>query len=296
MGVVSWQELAVVSASRKFGEPPRYSRQFVVEVNDPATSTNVIANAPGVVFLDPHPEATYVRAFNVNVSNYEGSRWHYLVEWSYELPKQENPQQHPLARPDIWKFSTSGLSVPALTYYEGVDNDTIYPLKNTADDFFEGLTEDMACLDAHISGNRATFDYTLALQVQNALNNAVYLSGERYTWKCEGVSGQPAVEVFNEQEVRFWQVEVVLKYRPDGWPLQIPNVGWNYRDGSKKKRVYVIDPDTGEKVPASNPQPLNGSGGMLIESYGDVCPPDILTRRVSRAIDFSQYFGQPPQR
>lgn len=293
MAVVNVTELAVVNASRKFGEPPRYTRHFVVEVDSPTTSTNVISNAPGVVFLDPHPEAGYVRAFNVSVSNYEGSRWHYLVEWSYELPKQENPQQHPLARPDIWKYSTSGLAVPALTYYD--DNDNVLPLKNTADDFFEGLTMDLACLDVHISGNRPTFDHALALKVQNAVNSAPFLTGGIYTWKCEGVSGQPAVEVFNEQEVRFWQVEAVLKYRPDGWPLQIPNVGWNYKSGSVKKRVYVVDPDTGEKVPASNPQALDNNGGMLIESYGNVSPPDILQRRVSPRIDFSQFFGQPPQ-
>lgn len=296
MGILNAKELAVVSASRKFGEPPRYSRQFVVEVDDPATSTNLISNACGIGFLDPHPEAGYVRALNVQVSNYEGSRWHYLVEWSYELPKQENPQQHPLARPDIWKFSTSGMSVPALTYYEGVGNNDVRSLINTADDFFEGLMMDLACLDVHISGNRANFDFQQALSVQNALNDAPYLNGAKHTWKCEGISGQPAVEVVNEQEVRFWQVEAVLKYRPDGWPMQIPNVGWNYLDGSAKKRVYVIDPDTNEKVPASNPQALALDGSMLITSYMGISPPIILTRRVSPEVNFDQYFGQPPRK
>lgn len=295
MGIVSVTELAAVSASRKFGEAPKMSRQFVVEVDSPATDTAAITNAPGISFLDRHPEAGYCRAFDVQVSNYNDSRWHYIVEWRYELPKQQNPQLHPLARPDIWKFSTSGLSVPALTYYDGDGNDNVLPLVNTAFDYFEGCMMDLACLDVHISGNRASFDYTLALQVQNAVNATTYLGGEKHTWKCEGVSGQPAVEVFFEQEVRFWQVEVVLKYRPDGWPLQLPNIGWNYLDAGQKKRVYVVDTDTNEKVPSSNPQALDSSGGMKLISYGSPSEPDKLSRRVSPEVEFSQYFGLPPQ-
>jgi hypothetical protein len=295
MGIVGYTELAVIGASRRFGEAPTYVRQFVVEVDDPTTTTAVITNAPGVSFLQQHPEAYYLRAFDVRVSNYNGSRWHYLVEWTYQLPKQQNVQLHPLARPDIWKFATSGMAVPALTYYEGNGNGNVLPLVNTAYDYFEGIQTDLSCLDVHISGNRATFDYRKALEVQNAVNKLPYLTGDQYTWKCEGISGQPAVEVFNEQEVRFWQVEVVLKYRPDGWPLQLPNVGWNYLDAGKKKRVYVVDPDSGDKVPSSNPQALDSSGGLKLLSYGAPSEPDILIRRTSPEVDFASYFGTPPE-
>jgi hypothetical protein len=69
MGVVSYTELATVSASRKFGEAPTFQRKFVVEVDDPTTSQTAIANAPGVSFLAAHPEASYCKAMNVGVSN-----------------------------------------------------------------------------------------------------------------------------------------------------------------------------------------------------------------------------------
>jgi hypothetical protein len=287
MGVVSYTELATVAASRKFGEAPTFQRKFVVEVDDPATSQTTIANAPGISFLAAHPEASYCKAMNVGVSNYSGSRWHYEVTWDYELPKQQNVDPNPLARADIWKWSTGGLQVPALYYYE--TGDVLTPLQNSAQDFFEGVQTDISTLQASISGNRATFDYGLATTVTNAINSSAYLGGAEYTWKCSGIAATPAVEVVNEVEIRYWQVEVTLEYRPDGWPLQLPNVGWNYLDGGTKERVYVIDSQTKERVPSSNPQPLNTDGTLSTGA------PTILYRRVHKAVNFQQYFGTPTQ-
>lgn len=286
MAVLSYTELATVAASRKFGEAPIFQRKFVVEVDDPTTHQTTIANATGVSFLQGHPEAPYCKAMNFSVANYSGSRWHYEVTWDYELPKQQNVDPNPLARADIWKWSTGGLQVPALYYYEG---ETLTPLKNSAQDFFEGVTTDISTLQASISGNRPTFDYGLATTVTNAVNSSAYLGGAEYTWKCSGIAATPAVEVVNESEVRYWQVEVTLEYRPDGWPLQLPNIGWNYLDGSTKKRAYVIDPDSGDKVPSSNPQPLTTGGAISTGA------PTVLVRRVHKAVNFQQYFGTPTQ-
>lgn len=286
MSVVTVIESAMVSASRKFGDPPVFQRKFVVEVNDPGTSQTDIVNAVPVSFLDPHPEAYYCLAFNQSVSNYSSSRWHYEVTWDYELPKQQNLDPNPLARADIWKWSTGGLQVPSLYYYEG---ETLAPLQNSALDFFEGVTTDISTLQASISGNRATFDYGLATTVTNSINSSPYLGAPQYTWKCSGIAANPAVEVVNEVEVRYWQVEVTLEYRPDGWELQLPNIGWNYLDNGTKTRAYVIDPDTKEKVASSNPQPLNADGTLAIGA------PTILKRRVHKAVNFAQYFGTPTQ-
>jgi hypothetical protein len=287
MGVVSYTELATVAASRKFGEAPTFQRKFVVEVDDPTTSQTAIANAPGISFLAAHPEASYCKAMNVGVSNYSGSRWHYEVTWDYELPKQQNVDPNPLARADIWKWSTGGLQVPALYYYE--EGDVLTPLQNSAQDFFEGVQTDISTLQASISGNRATFDYGLATTVTNAINSSSYLGAPEYTWKCSGIAATPAVEVVNESEIRYWQVEVTLEYRPDGWELQLPNIGWNYLEGSTKERVYVIDSQSKERVPSSNPQPLNTNGTLATGA------PTILKRRVHKAVNFQQYFGTPTQ-
>ena len=287
MGIVSTTELATVSASRKFGEAPTFQRKFVVEVDDPTTQQTTIANAPGISFLAAHPEASYCKAMNVGVSSYSGSRWHYEVTWDYELPKQQNVDPNPLTRADIWKWSTGGLQVPALYYYEG---ETLEPLQNSAQDFFEGVTTDISTLQASISGNRATFDYGLATTVTNSVNSSPYLGGAAYTWKCSGIAANPAVEVVNEVEIRYWQVEVTLEYRPDGWPLQLPNIGWNYLDPTEgKTRVWVKEKGSSEQVPASNPQPLTEDGDLSTGA------PTILVRRVHKAVNFQQYFGTPTQ-
>lgn len=286
MSVIKVTEMPTVAASRRFGEPPTFKRSFVAEVDNPTTTLSDCLVAVGVNYLDPHPEAIYCRAMTANGGNYNGSRWHYEITWDYELPKQENPDPNPLARPDIWKWTTGGLQVPALYYYDG---NTLKTLTNTADDFFEGATTDISTLQASISANRPTFDYALAAAVTNSVNSDSFLGAEQHTWKCSGISGQPAVEVVNEQEVRYWQIETTLEYRPDGWPLQLPNIGWNYKEGGAKKRVWVRDPDTSERVPASNPQPLNNDGTLKTGA------PDILVRRVHRAVNFASYFGTPPQ-
>ena len=276
-----------VQGSRKFGEPPVFQRKWVVEVDDPTTPQTQIANAPGVAFLNPHPEAYYCLAMNVSVANYSGSRWHYEVTWDYELPKQANVDPNPLARADIWKWTTGGLQVPALYYYSS--GNTLAPLVNTANDFFEGATTDISTLQASISGNRPTFDYGNATAVANTVNSDTFLGGPPGTWKCAGISGQPAVEVVNETEIRYWQIEVTLEYRPDKWYLQLPNVGWNYLDCSTKKRAYVTDSESSERVPSSNPQPLNTNGALKTGA------PDIIERRVHRQVAFNSYFGQPTQ-
>ena len=284
MGIKSVTELAAVSASRKFGEAPTFQRKWVVEVDDPTTTQTAISNATGVVFLQSHPEALYARAMNVAVSNYSGSRWHYEVTWDYELPAQANATANPLARPDVWRWSTGGLQVPALYYYDGT---MIKTLVNSAGDYFEGATTDISTLQASITGNRATFDYALATAVTNTVNSDAFLGSAVHTWKCSGISGTPQVEVVSDVETRYWQIEVTLEYRPDGWPLRLPDVGWNYLASGQKERVYVLDPDTKEKVPASNPQPLTTTGGLKTGA------PDILTRRVHRSVAFSRYFGTP---
>lgn len=286
MTVIKTTELPAISASRRFGEPPKFTRHFVVEVDNPATSQTEISNACGVAFLASHPEAYYCLAMNVSVSNYSGSRWHYEVVWEYELPKQQNVDPNPLARADIWKWSTGGIAVPALYYYDG---STIKSLVNSANDFFEGATTDISTLQASISGNRATFDYGLATNVTNTVNSDTYLGAPAGSWKCSGISAQPAVEVVNEVEIRYWQVEVTLEYRPDKWNLQLPDVGWNYLDGSTKKRAYVTDTESGDKVPSSNPQPLNTDGTLKTGA------PNILERRVHRQVAFNSFFGQPTQ-
>lgn len=287
MAVISYREVIPRTAAHKFGEAPTAERKYIVTVDEP-TPTLTLVNAVGIYHTSPHPEFPYLRCLNIAVS--EPDRHHAEITYSYELPKQEELDPNPLARPDVWSFSTGGAQVPAMVYYSGTGNSTKKPLQNSAKDYFEGLTTLEAEVRASISGNRSSFPLAQAAAVTNSVNDSSYLGGAAHSWLCAGISGQQATEVVNDVEVRYWQITVELVYRASGHDLLLPNVGWNYVEGGEKKRAWVIDAETGEKVAAAAPRALTAAGGL---KAGDQ-EPEILTRRVYPEADFSSYFGTPP--
>ena len=287
MAIISYREVIPRTASHKFGESPTAERKYIVTVDEPTPTQNII-NAVGILHASAHPEFSYLKCLNIQVT--ETDRHHAEITYSYELPKQEELDPNPLARPDVWSFSTGGSQVPALVYYDGSGNSNKKPLQNTAKDFFEGLTTLEAEVRASISGNRATFPLANAAAVTNSVNSSSYLGGAAHTWLCAGISGQQATEVVNDVELRYWQITVELVYRASGHDLLLPNVGWNYLEGGEKKRVWVKDPESGEKVASGSPRALTTAGGLKDDDQ----EPDILTRRVYPEADFSNYFGTPP--
>ena len=287
MAVISYREVIPRTASHKFGEGPTAEIKFVATVDGP-TPTQTIVNAIGIFHGAQHPEFAYLKCLNIAVA--ETDRHHAEITYSFEVPKQENPDPNPLARPDVWSFSTGGAQVPALVYYDGSGNGSKKPLQNTAKDFFEGLTTLEAEVRATISGNRQTFPLAAAAAATNSVNSAPYLGGSAHSWFCAGIGGQQATEVVNDTEIRYWQITVELVYRASGHNLLLPNVGWNYLEGGEKKRVWVKDPESGEKVASGSPRALNAGGGLKADDQ----EPDILNRRVFPETDFSSYFGEPP--
>jgi hypothetical protein len=203
----------------------------------------------------------------------------------------EDSDPNPLARADIWSFSTGGSAVPALAYFHGGGNGDMRALVNSAFDFFEGAMTEESELRATISGNRSVFPAGLAASVTNCINADAYLGAQPYQWKCQGISGQQQVEVVNGAEVKYWSVSVELAFRQSGWRLMLPNVGYNYIEGGKRERAYVLDPeDKTTKLPSSNPVALNDNGSL--KDAGTA--PDILYRRVHREVGFQPLFGTPP--
>jgi hypothetical protein len=287
MAVISSREVIPRTASHRFGEAPTAERKYIVTVDEP-TPTLTLVNTVGIFHASAHPEFPYLKCLNVQVT--ETDRHHAEITYSYELPQQEELDPNPLARPDVWSFSTGGAQVPALVYYDGSGNSNKKPLQNSAKDFFEGLTTLEAEVRASISGNRQNFPLDKASAVTNSVNASSYLGGAAHTWLCAGISGQQATEVVNDVEIRYWQITVELVYRASGHNLLLPNVGWNYLEGGQKKRVWVIDPESGDKIASGSPRALDDSGGLK----GDDQEPDILTRRVYPEANFSTYFGTPP--
>jgi hypothetical protein len=293
MSVLAFREVLPRTFRHRFGEAPQAERKFTVSLSQP-TANQQILNSVGIFFGALHPEYPYLRCVEGNVT--ETDRHYAEVTYRYELPPRGTQQfePNPLARPDVWSFSTGGAQVPALVYYDGAGNDNLKPLVNKANEFvFEGLTTLEAEVRATISSNRATFPLPIAAEVTNAINASPYLFGAQHTWMCAGINASQAVEAVNDSEITYWQISVELVYRASGWNLLLPNVGLNQIDGGKKKPCTVENED-GDEIAASTPQSLDDNGKQKANND----PPDILDapvgRRIYREINFAPFFGTPP--
>lgn len=289
MAVLGFREILPRTYSHRFGEAPTAERRFIATV-DGATPTQQVLNAIGVFHGSVHPEYQYLRCLNGAFT--EPDQFHVEATYTYEIPKLEEFDPNPLARPDVWSFSTSGAQVPFLFYYHGNDNSDVRPLVNAAGDFIEGLTVLAPEVQATISANRATFPLALATEITNGINGSPYLGGPAYSWQCNGIQGQRTSEVVNDVPVYYWQITTTLTYRRHGYIEQIPHVGWNFISGGKKRRVWAWNDEGTVQEPASTPQPLNENGSLKYP--GAEGNPDLLLRRPYPVINFATYFGTPP--
>jgi hypothetical protein len=290
MSILLSREVIPRTFSHKFGESPTAEIKYHVTTSGPV-STQAVLDFVGIKHGTAHPEYGYLLCSEGACT--ELDRFHVEVTYSYSVPAigTQDSDPNPLARADIWSFSTGGAAVPALAYFHGSGNGDVRALVNSAFDFFEGAMTEESELRATISGNRAVFPVGVATQVTNCVNVDAYLGAQQYQWKCQGISGQQQVEVVNGVELKYWSVSVELAYRQSGWRLMLPNVGYNYLEGGKRERAYVLDPeDKTTKLPSSNPIALNENGS--IKSAGTA--PDILYRRVHREVAFQPFFGTPP--
>lgn len=288
MSVHSWRELAR-TATHLIGASPEFERRFVVTLNNPDTNASTVIQAVGAQHGASHPEIAAARCYEVAVNEqYEGNRYWHEVVAQYRIPAAEERDIAllPWLRPDVWKFQTQGVAVPALYYWDGV---TQKPLTNSAGDYFEGLTVDEAQEKITITSNRQVFPSALAAAVTNTVNDIAYLGFGQDCVKVQGITGEYVVEQVNGQEVRYWKITSELLARQTGWNLLLPDVGFNFIQGGVRKRAYVRGPEN-EDIPSANPVPLDGAGGM--KAAGQL--PEILTRRVYKRINLSTYFGTPP--
>jgi hypothetical protein len=276
-------------ATHLIGASPEYERRFIATLNTPDTNAALVVGTIGVTHYSSHPEYAYARCYDLQYSEgYEGNRYWVEVVAKYKIPEAEWEQSDllPWLRPDVWKFQTQGVGVPALTYYDG---ETQKPLTNSAGDYVEGLMVDEAQQKITITSNRQQFPSALAAAVTNCVNDGGYLGFAQDCVKVQGISGEQATEQVNGQEVRYWKITSELLGRQTGWSLLLPDVGFNYIVGGVKKRADVEGPE-GEMVASANPIALNGSGG---KQTGNTLPA-ILTRRVYKRISMGDYFGTPP--
>lgn len=282
-------------ATHLFGSSPNYTRTIRIELSAPLTAP-LLVQAAGVTHGAPHPETPFARCVDLQLT--ESLIENPVVDPSpgasppailaativakYEI--EDNAGLAPWQRPDIWRFQTQGVAVPALFYYDGTVQK---PLTNSANDYFEGLMVDEAQQKVTIMSNRQTFPSALAAAVTNCINNAPYLGFATDCIKVQGISGERVEEEINGAKVHYWKITSELLGRQTGWNLLLPDIGFNYLEGGFKKRATVEGPDG--PVASANPIGLDGAGAKNPTGV-----PAILNRRVYKRIIMQDFFGTPP--
>lgn len=269
-------------AAQQFGENVKVKRTFMVTLDDPTTPVTTIANAPGVKWLDAHPEFTSVYCVGIQ-AECDGDPQHYKVVCTYDLLKPEERHAMPWDREALFTFSGSVSTAPAIVHYnDGPTNPKL--ICNTAGDPLEGAEREQAAWQISISKNYQTFDYSKAMNYLNAVNSDSWSGAAAGTVKCQGISGQKQVEQVNGNEVTYWSVEMTLAYRPEGWALKLWDVGYNQIVNGERRKIL-------DKLnePVSEPAALSNG---IAKSPGN--PPDMLTFKVYRELSFSGVFPNLP--
>lgn len=289
MSVISYRELGR-TIEGAIGESTVAKRRFVVILDDNATVTptanlDVVAAVGGGLWGAAHPEFPFLKLRKVVMNETFGDNpYHVEVILEYAVLTQ-NQALAPLDRVPDWKFEVvSGEQVPALFYYDG---STQRPLTNSANDYFEGLTVDESLTRTTITQNYQSRPDGL-IGSFGYLNSDAFAGAAIHHCKHEGSKIERVEELWGNVIVSYWKAESQILYRPTGWNLQLPDVGFNYLSGGQKRRAMVFDFENGEWVPSAGPVGLNGSGAQT-GSY-----PAILERRVLPETSFSSLFGSPP--
>ena len=295
MGIVSYNELAR-TFENELGTPARAVRRWAVVLSDntlagnPLNTADIFSTITDLTNFGTtaHPSHSALKFRKVTINERFGdSPYHVEVVAEYgSVTSQEILE--PTARIADWVFESQPGQLAAMFYYEGsTGNDDKRPLINSAKDFFEGLTTEENMVRMTIRKNFASFPASL-MGLTNHLNNATYATCAKHTIKCAGVNSDFTQEVWNNTEYYYWATEIVLQFRQSGWPLLIPDIGFNFLVGQQKRRAMVFDFENSEFVASPGPVALDGSGGQNLAGQ-----PTILTRRVNPDISFS-VFGVPP--
>ena len=340
MSVVSWREILPRTFSHSFGNAIQCERNFAITLDGP-TNAQECLNAVGVKFGDSHPEYPTIYCLDAELT--ESDFYHAELNISYGVVEAnapnsagapggaggpggggggggsgdngEGPVLNPLSRSDVWNFASSTVEVPAQEAYRDTtifakqstySNNTGKPraITNTAGDaIWSGVTKTVGQMKLTIKGNREKFDWGQAAYATGGINGSSWLNRPAGTWMCQGIGATPQNEQVGETTVRFWEINVELIYRSEGFILPVINSGLNAMEFDavsgkmERRRVFVKSPGMPDPgVPADLPVALTEKGKQM-EPTGSQYPflePITLYYRVNPAIDFHELFGSSP--
>jgi hypothetical protein len=289
MSISSFRELGR-TLEGEVGGTTVAKRRFVVILDDNATvnptaNLDVVNHVGGGTWGTVHPEFSFLGLTKVSMNeNFGDNPYHVEVILEYRVVASKLFLS-PLSRPAEWVYeAVPGDQVPALFYYDG---STRRPLTNSAYDYFEGLT-------VSESLTRVTITQNIASRPAAIINSFGFLNSDSFSGAAanhcvhEGSKVEKIEELWSNVRYNYWRAESQILFRPTGWNLQLPDVGFNFMSGGEKRRAMVFDFQNTEWIPSPTPLGLDGNGS-LTGGY-----PAILERRVLPQTSFTGLFGSPP--
>jgi hypothetical protein len=261
--------------SQRFGENVKCKRSFMVTVDDPTTSVHDISVAPGIGWLEQHPEFPAIYVTDIEAVN-DGDPLHYKVVFTYDLIKPEDRQPMPWEREPKFTFSGSVTTAPAIVHYNDGFSTPKFIL-NSAGDPLEGAEKEHAEWRIQIALNEQTFNYSRAMNYTNSVNSDTWSGAAAGTCKIQSINGTKEVEQVNNEEVNYWSITIDIAYRAEGWKLKLWDVGFNEIVGGQRRKI--LDQ---LKEPVSEPVALQNGAA---KTPGQ--PPSSLEFKVYREVAFS---------
>ena len=311
MAVVSCVELPRErSQSGKFRETYRYTRAWMVRVDDVNTPLKDISNAPGVSFLDPHPDDPTCRAMEFSTKPDSNSLLHYVVTDTYYAPPAAadgdsgKPPELLPGIPTLWSATSSVGSAPLIFDATG------RMLKNSSGVPFPSAEAD--CAGFKLTLKRPWADYTwqaLAMRYTNAVNSDTFMGQPARSWKCQGMSATPETQNAAGVTRSYWSTSWEFEYRLPkkvvtsnaagvdtvteypGWDLPLMDMGYTAHvdesgqpDPSPGNAIGTIRDKKGQ--PIKEPMGLRNGFAVTPPDTGDV-----LVFRPYVALPFTSVFG-----
>lgn len=307
MGVIDVQEVTdQTTLDSKYEGELTYTRSWKVQTDTGAVDPYYEVQTAVGVFAGIYYPGNGLLCTQVRVQGTD-SRYLWQVQAEFTRPIAKN---NPLNEPDTFTWSFNSRTVPAIMSLPSATA-TAYtkPVRNSAGDFLEGAEREIAETRLRIAGKRSSFPASIALAYQNCINSDSYYGGAPGTWRVMGIEAtRQKAEIENggggKTEILYWDVNIELAYRSEGWTLQLLNVGYNEIVSGKKLKIPTprladLEVPSGadekqknlmrEQHASSDPQALNADGSA--KTVGQ--PPDTLEFHIYRRVPFNGAFPTP---
>ena len=271
--------------SGKYRETFNYTRTFLVKTSSPATSLVAISQAPGVDYLQGHPDDGTCVAQEFDCQCADDSGLFYKVVVKYFAPPNENkdaqdPPSGFILPPDVWSASASIQTGPCTKDKDGnaITNAAKDPIGDLEMDHAEYRLTLVRCYP-NLSWGGLAVNYT------NAVNNATWNGQPARSWKCHFQNAQKVIENNKEHTLVYWTVTWDFAFRKETWDLKegCLNVGTMELVDGKKKPIKV----NGETV--TEPVALTNAGAKAADGTVPTVCNSGNGFRVYRELDFSGF-------